>query len=224
MESAVEAIISPSGNVVAGCAIAINPEKIIKARNDKDVKKTLMSATIRFADGIGVVKTLSRKSNQRVVRIPGCELWEELLKKSTKHQMPVFLVGATTEVLEQTRIKLTEQYQVNICGTQDGYFNENEEDKVIERIASLEPSIVSVALGSPRQELFINRCRKKCPKTFFIGVGGTYDVFTNKVKRAPKIFRKLNLEWFYRLASQPTRVFRQTNLLKYLYLDMFRRL
>jgi len=224
MENAVDAIISPQGNVIPGSAIAINPEKIIKARDDSFINDILHSATIRFADGIGVVRTLARKSGKRVTRIPGCELWEEVMKKAGEYQLPVFLIGAKPDVIEQTKNKLAKQYQVNVCGYQNGYFNSEQEDALIARLVELKPSIVSVALGSPRQEILINRFREVCPDTFFIGVGGTYDVYTHNVKRAPEFFRALNLEWFYRLASQPTRFGRQVNLLNYLYLELFRKL
>jgi UDP-N-acetyl-D-mannosaminouronate:lipid I N-acetyl-D-mannosaminouronosyltransferase len=224
MQNAVDAVISPQGKVISGSAIAINPEKIIKAREDNFINDILLSATIRFADGIGVVKTLSRKSGKKITRIPGCELWEEVMKKASEHQLSVFLIGAKPEVIEQTKDKLVRQYGVNVCGYQNGYFNSVQESELIERLVELKPSIVSVALGSPRQEILINRCRERCPDTFFMGVGGTYDVYTNNVKRAPKLFRALNLEWFYRLASQPTRFNRQLNLINYLYLELFRKL
>ena len=224
MSEAVESIISDKGNVIPGSAIAINPEKIIKSQEDLIIREILLSASIRFADGIGVVKTLSRKSGQKVTRIPGCELWEEVMKKAGEYPLSVFLIGAKPQVIDETKQQLIAQYQVNICGTQDGYFNDEQEAELITRLVELKPNIVSIALGSPRQEILINRCRKECPDTFFMGVGGTYDVYTNNVKRAPKMFRALNLEWFYRLASQPTRFSRQVNLLKYLYLEIFKRL
>jgi len=224
MTSAVDAVISKQGEVIPGSAIAINPEKIIKARKDTFIKAILLSASIRFADGIGVVRTLSRKSGKKVTRIPGCELWEEVMKRAGQHDLTVFLIGAKFDVIEQAKSKLEQQYQVNVCGIQDGYFSNEDEEQLISRLIELKPNIVSVALGSPRQEVLINRCRKVCPETFFMGVGGTYDVYTENVKRAPKFFRKLNLEWFYRLASQPTRFGRQVNLFNYLYLELFRKL
>jgi UDP-N-acetyl-D-mannosaminouronate:lipid I N-acetyl-D-mannosaminouronosyltransferase len=183
-----------------------------------------MSATIRYPDGIGVVKTLIRKSKRKVSRIPGCELWETVMKRSGEFGIPVYLVGASKDVITATSEQLTKQYNVNVCGFQDGYFKQEEENEVIDVIAKLQPKVVTVALGSPRQEIFIQKCIAVCPDTFFMGVGGTYDVYTNNVKRAPLIFRQLNLEWFYRLMSQPSRIFRQTNLLKYFYLDLIRKL
>lgn len=224
MEDALNHIITDRGEVIAGSAIAINPEKVIRALQDSSVRSAIMSASIRFADGIGVVKTLARKSGQKVSRIPGCELWEEVMAKSASFNLPVFLVGASADVISATADKLQKQYKVNICGVQDGYFAAEDEDNIIENIGTLQPKIVTVALGSPRQEMFIQKCKETCPNTFFMGVGGTYDVYTNKVTRAPLAYRTLNLEWFYRLMSQPQRLFRQTNLLKYLYMELTRRL
>ncbi len=224
MEDAVNHIVSDEGIVTPGSAIAINPEKVIKSINEPSIKEAILSATIRYADGIGVVKTLRRKSKQRVSRIPGCELWEAIMEKSARFELPVFLLGATKETNQAAAKQLEHQYKVNICGYRDGYFDASQEQSVIDQIAALQPKIVSVALGSPRQELFIQKCREVCPETFFMGVGGTYDVYTNKVKRAPLFYRKLNLEWFYRLANQPSRAFRQGNLLRYLYLELARKL
>lgn len=224
MSNAVEHVVTRTGDVLPGSAIAINPEKVVRALNDPLVREAIMSATLRYADGIGVVKTLARKSNQQVSRIPGCELWEAIMKRAGDFAIPVYLVGASHEIISETALRLKQQYSVNVCGIQDGYFDRDKEQEVIDNIALLQPKIVTVALGSPRQEMFIQKCRKLCPDTFFMGVGGTYDVYTNKVKRAPLIYRKLNLEWFYRLMSQPERLFRQSNLIRYLYLELTRKL
>ena len=224
MEDAVDHIITPQGKVIAGSAIAINPEKVIKAIDEPSIREAIMSATIRYADGIGVVKTLRRKTKKKISRIPGCELWEAVMQRSAQFNLPVFLIGAKPEIIEETSALLWKQYSVKVCGKHDGYFDQAGEKALIDIISKEQPSIVTVALGSPRQELFIQKCRKVCPNAFFMGVGGTYDVYTNKVKRAPLVYRRLNLEWFYRLLSQPQRLFRQTSLARYLYLDLTRQL
>ena len=224
MNDAVNHIVTDTGNVIPGSAIAINPEKVIRAIDEPSVRDAIMSASIRYADGIGVVKTLARKSSRKVSRIPGCELWEAVMNKAGEFDVPVYLVGAANDTINETANLLKEQYSVNVCGIQDGYFDKDKEQDVIDNIAQLQPKIVTVALGSPRQEIFIQHCSKVCPDTFFMGVGGTYDVYTKKVKRAPLFYRRLNLEWFYRLMSQPQRLFRQTNLIKYFYLELTRQL
>lgn len=224
MKEAVDHIILNDEKVLAGSAIAINPEKIIRSQNDKETKDAIMSASIRYADGIGVVKTLARKTGKKVSRIPGCELWEEIMLKAGSTKTPVFIVGASPEVNIKAVEKLKQQYNVNVCGAQDGYFDKGSEKNLIDKIAHSNAKIVTVALGSPRQELFIKNCQTVYPDAFYMGVGGTYDVYTEQVKRAPELYRKLNLEWFYRLMSDPKRIFRQKNLLKYLYLDITRQL
>lgn len=101
------------------------------------------------------------------------------------------------------------------CGSQDGYFKPEERDALFERIRASGAKFVTVAMGSPKQELLMRDCRKVYPDALYMGVGGTYDVFTGHVKRAPKAWQDMGLEWLYRLLSQPTRWRRQFKLLKY---------
>lgn len=209
--------------VVPGMAIAINPEKIMAARSDCSVRHVIKEATLRYPDGFGVSYVMSKKSGREVARIPGCELWEHVMVKSSSNEIPVYLVGASETVIQETKYKLLES-GVNVVGCQNGYFDSHNETDIIENIVASGAKIVTVALGSPRQELFIFKCREHMPESFFMGVGGTYDVYTGNVTRAPKIFQKLNLEWLYRLMSQPTRIGRQVSLLKYFLLHIRKRL
>jgi len=212
MNSAVEDIMQ--NHIGTACsAVAINPEKIILSRENAEVKQVLENNEIRYADGIGVVKYISYKTKKKISRIPGCELWEQLMKVAGKRNIPVYLVGGKNETVSHTVEKLKENYSTPIVGYQDGFFSE--EDEVINDILLSKAQIVSVALGSPKQELFIGKCKQAGIQAFFMGVGGTYDVFTGNVKRAPKVFCNIGLEWFYRLISQPTRIFRQRNLIKF---------
>ena len=129
---------------------------------------------------------------------------------------PVFLIGGKPEVLAQTEEKLRRQWNVNIVGSQDGYFKPEARQALFERVRDSGAKIVTVAMGSPRQEILMRDCRLVCPDALYMGVGGTYDVFTGHVKRAPKVWQNLGLEWLYRLLSQPTRIKRQIRLLRYL--------
>lgn len=225
MEEAVESIFSiEDGGVQPGFAVAVNPEKIMKARVDPKVMDTLMSATFRFADGIGVVWLLRRKGAPWANRVPGCDLWTQLMLRAAQLQQSVFLVGATPHVLNVVRTKLVETYSARVVGYQDGYFSIEHQDELIQRIKDSQARIVTVALGSPRQELFIDRCRQIYPDAFYMGVGGTYDVFAGHVKRAPQWACNMNLEWFYRLAANPSRIGRQLVLVRFLALGLLRRL
>lgn len=221
MRNAVEDIVQNHiGKAVS--AVAINPEKIILSREEPEIRSILESNEIRYADGIGVVKYLSYKTKKKISRIPGCELWEALMKEAGAKNITVYLVGGKKETLAQTVKKLKGNYSTPIVGYQDGYFKD--EEKLISDILSSKAKIVTVALGSPKQEVFISKCRAAGINAFFMGVGGTYDVFTGNVKRAPALFCKIGLEWFYRLLSQPTRVYRQRNLLKFLWLACTKKL
>lgn len=225
MDEAVAAVFSHlDGAAHPGFAIAINPEKVICAQSDMTVRDALLSATLRFADGIGVVWALRSKGAKQAVRIPGCELWEALMKEAGRLKQPVFLVGARAEVLNQVRKKLADQFDVSVVGMQDGYYSVSQQNDLIHRIKESGATLVTVAMGSPRQELFIECCRQAYPNAFYMGVGGTYDVFTGNVKRAPEWACKMNIEWLYRLVSNPSRLGRQVVLLKYLMLLVFRKL
>ncbi len=207
-------IVQDSGEVFGGSAIAINPEKILTALENPAILAVITQADIRYADGIGVVKVMRKRLNRRVQRIPGCELWQALMQRAALFKVPVYLVGAKPEILAQTQAKLVAQ-GVNLVGATDGYFQD--EAELINHIKQSGARVVSVAMGSPKQELLIQRIQAQHPACFYMGVGGTYDVFTGNVKRAPALWCKLNLEWTYRLLSQPSRIGRQLRLIRYLW-------
>lgn len=207
-------ILHEDGTVFAGSAIAINPEKILTAMENPAILQVISQADIRYADGIGVVKVMRKRLKRRVERIPGCELWQALMLRAAEYQVPVYLVGAKPEVLAQTKAKLLAQ-GTKVVGATDGYFQD--EAELIQAIQQSGARFVSVAMGSPKQELLIQRIQAQHPDCFYMGVGGTYDVFTGNVKRAPDLWCKLNLEWAYRLVLQPSRIGRQLRLFRYLW-------
>lgn len=213
MQQLVEYIVHEDGSVFAGSAIAINPEKVMKARQDETLRAMLNRAELRYADGMGVVKVMRKKLGRKVQRVPGCETWEAIMRRAAEKQVPVFLVGAKPEVLAQTQAKLV-AWGVPVVGAQDGYFTD--EAALFARIAQSGAKIVTIAMGSPKQELLIERAKHTMPDKYYMGVGGTYDVFTGNVPRAPALWCKLNLEWLYRLVDQPSRIKRQWVLVEYL--------
>lgn len=223
MEAAVSSVFTPENQVIPGFALAMNAEKVMSARSNPMVKKVLNMATLRYADGIGVVLALRRRGIVST-KIAGCELWEHIMARAGKHGTRVFLVGAQSSVLETVVDKLVKTQQVNIVGYQDGFFGEGEEQAVLNRIVELKPEIVTVAMGSPRQEKFIAMCRKLHPTAFYMGVGGTYDVYVGSVKRAPEWALRYNIEWLYRLFQSPKRAKRQLVLIPYLLLLLTGRL
>nr|WP_190274641.1 lipopolysaccharide N-acetylmannosaminouronosyltransferase [Pantoea sp. At-9b] len=207
----------PNEKPRSGTLVAINAEKMLTLESDAEVRALIEQAEFKYADGISIVRSLRKKYPQlQVNRIAGADLWEALMERAGRSGIPVFLLGGHDTVLQETCEKLRRQWNVNIVGSQDGYFTPQEREALFARIAASNAQIVSVALGSPRQELLMRDCRAHWPDALYMGVGGTYDVFTGHVARAPRSWQKLGLEWLYRLIRQPSRWRRQIKLLKYL--------
>src|SRR5690606_22742087 len=123
MQQLLAFIIREDGSTYAGSAIAINPEKVLTAMRNSEIEAVISGADIRYADGIGVVKVMRRRLKKNVQRIPGCELWQQLMLRAATYKVPVFIVGAKPEVNQQTADKLRAQ-QVNLVGAVDGYFKD----------------------------------------------------------------------------------------------------
>lgn len=222
IEQVLQSIFDENQQIIPGVAIAINPEKIMKGIESPEVKKILLGATIPYADGIGVVKVMEKKANEKLSRIPGVQLWNAVVKHTAKTNNSVYLIGSRPEVLDSCVDKIVEQTNVTIAGAENGYFTD--EKGLIEQVKLSGAKVVIVALGSPKQEVFINKCRELYPEAFYMGVGGSFDVYVGKIKRAPDFWINLNLEWFYRLISEPKRIFRQYKLLKFFYLSLLNKL
>lgn len=195
--------------------IAINAEKILHAT---DQTRDLINKNIGYADGIGAVWALKKKGFKNTIKIPGCELWLDIVAHY-QQTGTFYLVGATQEVLDKTLEKLkTEFVGINIVGYRNGYIKtEEEQQKLIKTIATLTPDIVFVAMGSPKQEILMQEMQQQ-HKAIYQGLGGSFDVYVGNVERAPTWWVENNLEWAYRLVKQPARIKRQIHLLKFAWL------
>ncbi|MGP1945311.1 MAG: lipopolysaccharide N-acetylmannosaminouronosyltransferase [Arsenophonus sp. ER-EMS1-MAG3] len=203
--------------VKIGVLVAINAEKILILEKNNNLNLLLTKEDYLYADGISIVKAIYRKyPHANISRITGVDLWEALMKIAGQKSIPVFLLGGRAKILKQTENKLHSEWYVNIVGSHDGYFKPEQREILFNRIKDSKAKIVTVALGSPMQEIFIYDCRKVYPNSLYMGIGGAYDIFTGEVKRAPKLWQKLGLEWLYRLFSQPNRIKRQIKLLSFL--------
>ncbi len=189
-ESAVEYAKTLSGQVVT-----INPEMM----SNPDMKDIVNSAELVIPDGIGVEVGL-RIMGYDVKRIPGIQFAHRMLEECKL----IALVGAKPKVLELACQNLKDEIEnLNIVYSQDGYFDDDE--RVLKELKESNPRLVLCALGSPKQELFIIEAKKLMPNTLFIGVGGSFDVWSGMTERAPEIWQKLGLEWLYRTIKEPQR-------------------
>jgi N-acetylglucosaminyldiphosphoundecaprenol N-acetyl-beta-D-mannosaminyltransferase len=196
--------------------VAVNPEKLIAASKDENVKQLINSATYQIPDGIGVVLASKLKGGRITSRVTGIDMMERLIELSAKKGYRVFLFGAKEEVVKKAKENLEAKYPgLQIVGYSNGYVNDYE--SLIQKINESNADILFVALGSPRQELWIKTYMNDLNVKVLQGVGGSFDVFAGHVKRAPKLFRNLGLEWFYRLVTDPKRFKRQLALPKFLW-------
>ncbi|MDU3048265.1 MAG: glycosyltransferase [Escherichia coli] len=176
-----------------------------------------------FADGQLKQGTLVAINAEKMLTIEdNAEVRELINAAEFKYADGISVVRSVRKKYPQAQVSrvagadLWEEWNVNIVGSQDGYFKPEQRQALFERIHASGAQIVTVAMGSPKQEIFMRDCRLVHPDALYMGVGGTYDVFTGHVKRAPKIWQTLGLEWLYRLLSQPSRIKRQLRLLRYL--------
>ncbi|KMK15196.1 UDP-N-acetyl-D-mannosaminuronic acid transferase [Pluralibacter gergoviae] len=205
------------GEIRQGTLVAINAEKVLTSEDNPEVRTLISDAEFKYADGISVVRSIRKKYPQaNVSRVAGADLWEALMARAGEEGTPVFLIGGKAEVMAQTVKQLRARWNVNIVGSQDGYFAPQAREALFEQVRQSGAKIVTVAMGSPKQEILMRDCRRVHPDALYMGVGGTYDVFTGHVKRAPRVWQNLGLEWLYRLLSQPSRISRQLRLLRYL--------
>lgn len=198
-----------------GCAtvFAVNPEKIMRARRDETLRALLSSATLLIPDGIGAVLAARILGLGRFGRVPGSELMPNLCERAAARGFSVFLFGARPEVNDEAAAALLRRFPgLEIAGRQHGYVDEADMPALVERINASGAAILFAALGSPRQEAWMNRHAPALRVKVAQGVGGTLDVIAGRVNRAPPLFLALNLEWLYRLLREPRRIWRQRAL------------
>jgi len=195
--------------------VAINPEKIMKAKDDPALKKLLNEAEFQIPDGIGVILASKLQKGNIIERVTGIDMMMRICEEAAKKQKRIFLYGGKPGVAASAAEKLKELYPgIQIAGIQHGYEKDNA--KVVANINEAKPDILFVAMGSPKQENWINANRDQLYPIIYQGVGGSFDVLAGNVKRAPEFFQKIGLEWFYRLMLEPKRIKRQMALPKFL--------
>ena len=194
--------------------VAINAEKILHAT---DELKAIYNRNLGYSDGAGAVLALKKKGHQNACKIAGCELWLKIVERYSREKS-FYLVGGKPEVIEETIQKLRADFpRINIVGYRDGYLKGNDDETLIADIAEKKPDVVFVAMGSPKQELLMERMQRVHPEAIYQGLGGSFDVYTGRVERAPEWWIRHNLEFAYRLIKQPSRIKRQIHLVRFLF-------
>ncbi|MBQ2644870.1 WecB/TagA/CpsF family glycosyltransferase [bacterium] len=185
--------------------VTINPEMIALANENVVFSEILKNADLVIPDGVGIKIALKI---QGIIQeqIPGIEFAKRLIEYCAKHSLPIALIGAKEEIVQNAAKNLKTEYtNLNVAYIRNGYFSENDERTIIDELKNVNPKLVLVALGVPKQEIFINKYKNEFFHTMFVGVGGSFDVWSGQVKRAPLLFRKIGCEWLWRLIKDPSR-------------------
>lgn len=182
--------------------VAVNPIKVYNALHDPELQNILRQAEINICDGVGVSLAARMLHGRGLRRITGCDLFFRLLSLAAQKQWGVYLLGASPESNLAARARLQRIYPgLRIVGWHDGYFEDSHQ--VVEQINASKASLLFVAMGSPKQEYWIWRHRQEIDVSFCMGVGGSFDVASGSVKRAPKVFRVTGTEFLFRFVMEP---------------------
>lgn len=188
--------------------VAINPQKCFRAWHESNLLDLLNRADVGICDGVGVSLAARILHGQSLKRCTGCDLFLKILPHAAKKGWGVFMLGASAESNAAACDKLEQTYpNLRIVGRQDGYFSD--EAQVVEHINSSGADLVFVAMGSPAQEYWISKHRDRIDAPFCMGVGGSFDVVSGRIRRAPAIFRKTGTEWLFQLVTEPHKRFKR---------------
>ena len=191
----------------------VNVEFIMVARHHTAFREVLDQAALCVPDSVGVMwaaRTLGRPLCQR---IPGVDLVQQLAGLAARQGYGLYLLGAAPGVAEQAAARLRDAHPgLRIAGTYAGSPNEEDEADIVSRIREAAPQILLVAYGAPKQDLWIARNMDRLGVPLLMGVGGSFDYIAGTIQRAPASWRKLGLEWLYRLYRQPWRWRRMLSL------------
>ena len=196
--------------------VTANPEIVMYARENQEYKKIVQTADFVVPDGSGIILAAKILNEPLQERVTGYDLMIRLLELANQNQWRIYLLGGQEEINQKAVANIRKQFpNAVLAGSHNGFFNW-EENTIQEEIQFTEPDIVFVCLGFPRQEKWIAENLVHFSKGIFIGVGGSIDVIAGEVKRAPEVWQKMNLEWFYRLMLQPSRWRRMLALPRFL--------
>jgi N-acetylglucosaminyldiphosphoundecaprenol N-acetyl-beta-D-mannosaminyltransferase len=189
---------------------AVNAAKLVAMREDPELERIVSEAELISADGQSVVWASRVLSDPLPSRVAGIDLMFELFALAERRGYRVFILGARDDVLERALGRLHERHPaLVVAGARDGYFSDDDDAAVAAEVAAHRPDIVFVAMPSPRKEYWLGTYGRRLGAPFIMGVGGSIDVLAGHVRRAPVLLQRLGLEWLFRLAQEPRRMFRR---------------
>jgi N-acetylglucosaminyldiphosphoundecaprenol N-acetyl-beta-D-mannosaminyltransferase len=186
----------------------INANKIAQVRQDSDMARIMWKADYVLADGQPMLPMGRLLGVKLPERIDGIGLMGKLLKLADERRYSVYLLGAKQEVLDTCVAKIRQQYpNLRIAGSRNGYFSEKDTPGVVAQIREAKPDLLFLGMGSPMKERFADRYAPELGATVIQGVGGSFDVMADLVKRAPVWLQRIGMEWLFRVIQEPRRMF-----------------
>lgn len=195
-----------------------NTEIAMMAKDNTKYADLVNSFDLVLPDGIGLIYASKMKKKPLTERVTGFDISIELLKMGKEREIKLYILGGKPGISKKAKENVEKDYPgVTVVGERDGYFSIDDESQILNEINSKLPDVIFVGLGFPKQEEFINRNKDKINGKIIIGNGGVTDILAGVSNRAPEIFIKMNLEWFYRLVKQPSRIKRQLAIPRFMY-------
>lgn len=193
--------------------VTLGVEMVMKAQEDHQFKEIVNKAQLVVPDSAGVLWACKKSGLNMKERVPGVDIIENAAKEAKKYPWRTFFLGAKPGIADTAMKKLQEKYpHFNCVGQHHGYFTPQEEESVIQKIMDAKTQLLCIALGFPRQEIWFDGNKHKLKGVTAMGVGGSFDVISGNITRAPMTYRKLGLEWLYRLLKEPSRASRMMAL------------
>lgn len=211
MSSALEFVsVQIQNNKKGSYILAVNAEKIMSIQKDSFLRTFFENAALLLPDGIGIVLAIRWILGLEITRVTGVDLMQNLCKEAVKKGYKIFIYGGTEEVNKDVVEKIKNKYPgILVVGRSNGYLEESRMNYLINKINESDAEILFIALGSPKQEMWIQKYLPQLNINICQAIGGTLDVISGKTKRASKAVQKIGLEWLYRLINEPKRIHRQ---------------
>jgi N-acetylglucosaminyldiphosphoundecaprenol N-acetyl-beta-D-mannosaminyltransferase len=187
--------------------ITADASMLVMAQQDLPLRGIIAAADLITPDSTGILWAARRNGTALTERVSGVDIVEQLCALSPQHGYRIYFLGAAPGIAEQAANRMRQRYPgAQIDGTRDGYFTAEDTDGVVTEIRECAPDVLCVAMGIPKQEKWIAAQRDRLGVPVLIGVGGTLDVLSGTVRRAPRIMQRARLEWLWRVLSNPRKI------------------
>lgn len=190
--------------------VAVNAAKVVECQRNETLRHAIEEAHLSTADGEAVVWAARLLGQVVPERVAGIDLMQAMLARAAERGYSVYWLGATAPIVEACVAKARSSYpSLRIVGHRDGYFGPAEEAGIVGAIRAAAPDILLLGFGTPAKEYFMRRHYRALGVPFVMGVGGSFDVFAGQVARAPRWMQRAGLEWLFRLAQEPRRLWKR---------------